>query len=128
MANVAKDSGGLVPKFVEDAAIGCFPVSGNSRLTTGRAVICGKLMPAIMREGINPALARYGHPEPRIRIGTDYSENTVITIGNGSRSPHADLISRSMNLAARMQSMISRPRSWGRGHVHPPPSGHPKIV
>ena len=104
MANVIADSRGLALKFVGDAVIGYFVASGNPRLAASRALSCGKTMLDVISKGINPVLAEYRYPELHARVGMDYGENTVIIYGGRSRISHADLIGKSMNMAAKIQS------------------------
>lgn len=107
MASIIIALRGLALKFVGDAVIGYFVASNNPQMVTTQAVTCGKLMRNIVRKGINPVLTKYGYPEMRIRVGMDYGENTVIIYGSRSRVSHADLIGRSMNMAAKIQSAAS---------------------
>ena len=104
MANVIAASRGLSLKFVGDAVIGYFVASGNPQLAAGRAVGCGKAMLDVISKGINPVLTKYRYPELHARVGMDYGENTVIIYGGRSRISHADLIGKSMNMAAKIQS------------------------
>ena len=104
MANVIAASRGLALKFVGDAVIGYFVAPGNPQLAASRAVGCGKTMLDVISKGINPVLAEYRYPELHARIGMDYGENTVIIYGGRSRISHADLIGKSMNMAAKIQS------------------------
>lgn len=104
MANVIAASRGLALKFVGDAVIGYFVAPGNPQLAASRAVNCGKTMLDVISKGINPVLTEYRYPELRARIGMDYGENTVIIYGGRSRISHADLIGKSMNMAAKIQS------------------------
>ena len=104
MANVIAASRGLALKFVGDAVIGYFVAPGNPQMAAGWAVNCGKTMLDVISRGINPVLTEYGYPELRARIGMDYGENTVIIYGGRSRISHADLIGKSMNMAAKIQA------------------------
>ena len=118
MASVVAAYGGLVLKFVGDAVIGYFLAAKNSLLAADRAVSCAKSMLTVIREGINPILEQYYYPELQVRIGIDHGENIVVKYGMGKDGSHVDLIGRSMNMAAKIQSMAKPNQILVGEHVY----------
>ena len=104
MAHVIVSCGGMVLKYVGDAAIGYFVTPQNPQVAAVRSIRCGQIMFDVISRGINPVLERYRYPPLHARVGMDYGENTVIVHGGRSRISHADLIGNSMNMAAKIQT------------------------
>lgn len=109
---------GLVLKFVGDAVIGYFLAAGNTLLAADRAVSCAKSMMTIIQKGINPILTQYDYPELRVKLGMDYGENIVVRYGRESSNARVDLIGRSMNMAAKIQSMAKPNQILVGEHVY----------
>jgi class 3 adenylate cyclase len=84
MSVVIKEFGGYVLKYVGDAVLAFFVISGNkseAKVACINAVNCAKCMLRIAREGINPILDQYDYPEMNLRIGIDIGVNAIIQSG-----------------------------------------------
>jgi adenylate cyclase len=93
--------GGLLLKFVGDASIGYFPSSQN----LDDIVICGQSIVQIVRNAINPLLLQMGHAGIEVKVTSDYGQHTIVRYGSDHQRSHVDIISATMNLAAKMQSV-----------------------
>ena len=93
--------GGLLLKFVGDASIGYFPSSQN----LDDIVICGQSIVQIVRNAINPLLLQMGHVGIEVKVTSDYGQHTIVRYGSDHERSHVDIISATMNLAAKMQSV-----------------------
>lgn len=93
--------GGLVLKFVGDASIGYFPYSQN----LNDIVSCGESVVYVVRKAINPLLLQMGHAGIEVKVTSDYGQHTVVRYGSDRERSHVDIISATMNLAAKMQSV-----------------------
>jgi adenylate cyclase len=93
--------GGLVLKFVGDASIGYFPYSQNLE----DIVLCGESVVYVVRNAINPLLLQMGHAGIEVKVTSDFGQHTVVRYGSDRERSHVDLISATMNLAAKMQSV-----------------------
>ncbi len=93
--------GGLVLKFVGDASIGYFPYSQN----LDDIVLCGESVVYVVRNAINPLLLQMGHAGIEVKVTSDYGQHTVVRYGSDRERSHVDIISATMNLAAKMQSV-----------------------
>lgn len=93
--------GGLLLKFVGDASIGYFPSSQN----LDDIVICGQSVVQIVRNAINPLLLQMGHAGIEVKVTSDYGQHTIVRYGSDPERSHVDIISATMNLAAKMQSV-----------------------
>jgi adenylate cyclase len=98
---VIENFGGLVLKFVGDASIGYFPFSQN----LDDVVVCGESVIYVVRNAINPLLLQMGHVGIEVKVTSDYGEHTVVRYGSDHERSHVDIISATMNLAAKMQSV-----------------------
>ena len=107
MASLIVAHRGLVLKFMGDAVIGYFVATDNSLLAADRAVSCGKSMLYIINRGINPILTQYDYPDLQVKIGMDYGTNIVVRYGQDPAKSHVDMMGRSMNMAAKIQSMAA---------------------
>lgn len=105
---------GLVLKFVGDAAIGYFPYHipkiGTSTPTSQCVVLddiilCGEAIIHVVKDAINPLLLQMGHQGIRVKVTSDYGQHTIIRYGSDVQRSHVDIISATMNLAAKMQSV-----------------------
>jgi class 3 adenylate cyclase len=103
---------GLVLKFVGDAAIGYFPRhtfnvinTTSPRVVLDDIVLCGEAIVHVVRDAINPLLLQMGHRGIKVKVTSDYGQHTVVRYGSDSRRSHIDIISATMNLAAKMQSV-----------------------
>jgi class 3 adenylate cyclase len=85
MSIIVKAFGGYILKYVGDAVLAFFVVSGDNKSEAKAACInavnCAKYMIRIAREAINPILNQYGCPEMSLRIGIDFGENAIIQSG-----------------------------------------------
>ncbi len=98
---IMENFGGLVLKFVGDASIGYFPFSQN----LDDVVVCGKSVIYVVRNAINPLLLQMEHAGIEVKVTSDYGEHTVVRYGSDHERSHVDIISATMNLAAKMQSV-----------------------
>jgi adenylate cyclase len=92
---------GYVLKFVGDAAIGYFPSSQN----LDDIVLCGESIVYVVRYAINPLLLQMGHKGIEVKVTSDYGQHTIVRYGSDRERSHVDIISATMNLAAKMQSV-----------------------
>jgi adenylate cyclase len=93
--------GGLVLKFVGDASIGYFPSSQNF----DDIVLCGESVVYVVRNAINPLLLQMGYAGIEVKVTSDYGQHTIVRYGSDQERSHVDIISATMNLAAKMQSV-----------------------
>ena len=93
--------GGFVLKFVGDASIGYFPSSQN----LDDIVLCGESVVHVVRNAINPLLLQMGHAGIEVKVTSDYGQHTIVRYGSDLERSHVDIISATMNLAAKMQSV-----------------------
>ena len=93
--------GGFVLKFVGDASIGYFPSSQNF----DDIVFCGESVVFVVRNAINPLLLQMGHSGIEVKVTSDYGQHTIVRYGSDRERSHVDIISATMNLAAKMQSV-----------------------
>jgi adenylate cyclase len=96
---------GLVLKFVGDAVIGYFPFSSQKKNNVDDIVLCGESIVYVVRHAINPLLLQMGHKGIEVKITSDYGQHTIIRYGSHHERSHVDIISTTMNLAAKMQSV-----------------------
>ena len=100
VAYVIEQFGGFVLKFVGDAAIGYFPSGQN----LDDIVLCGEAIVHVVRDAINPLLLQMGHNGIEVKVTSDYGQHTIVRYGSDPQRSHVDIISATMNLAAKMQS------------------------
>jgi adenylate cyclase len=93
--------GGFVLKFVGDASIGYFTSSQNF----DDIVLCGESVVCVVRNAINPLLLQMGHAGIEVKVTSDYGQHTIVRYGSDQERSHVDIISATMNLAAKMQSV-----------------------
>jgi adenylate cyclase len=93
--------GGYVLKFVGDACIGYFLSSQNF----DNIILCGESVVYVVRNAINPLLLQMGHAGIEIKVTSDYGQHTIVRYGSDRERSHVDIISATMNLAAKMQSV-----------------------
>jgi adenylate cyclase len=98
---VIEHFGGLVLKFVGDASIGYFLSSQNF----DDIVLCGESVVYVVRNAINPLLLQMGHAGIEVKVTSDYGQHTIVRYGSDQERSHVDIISATMNLAAKMQSV-----------------------
>ncbi len=101
VSHIIEYFGGLVLKFVGDASIGYFPYSQN----LNDIVLCGESVVYVVRNAINPLLLQMGHAGIEVKVTSDYGQHTVVRYGSDRERSHVDIISATMNLAAKMQSV-----------------------
>lgn len=93
--------GGFVLKFVGDASIGYFSSSQNF----DDIILCGESVVYVVRNAINPLLLQMGHSGIEVKVTSDYGQHTIVRYGSDRERSHVDIISATMNLAAKMQSV-----------------------
>jgi class 3 adenylate cyclase len=93
--------GGFVLKFAGDASIGYFPSSQNP----DDIVLCGESVVYVVRDAINPLLLQMGHAGIEVKVTSDYGKHTIVRYGSDRERSYVDIISTTMNLAAKMQSV-----------------------
>jgi class 3 adenylate cyclase len=93
---------GLVLKFVGDAVICYFPSSSQ---IADDIVLCGEAILYVVKDAINPLLLQMGHDGIEVKITSDYGKHTIVRYGSDSKRSHIDIISVTMNLTAKMQSV-----------------------
>jgi class 3 adenylate cyclase len=111
--------GGYILKYVGDAVLAFFVISGNkseARVAAPciNAVNCAKYMLRIAHEGINPILNQYGYPEINLRIGVDIGENAIIQSG---WDIHTSIPSRRKNGKNVMITTTNRNEKQQRHHL-----------
>jgi adenylate cyclase len=94
---------GFVLKFVGDAIIGYFPPFKQKSVDD--IVLCGEAIVHVVRHAINPLLLQMGHKGIEVKITSDYGQHTIVRYGSDQERSHVDIISATMNLAAKMQSV-----------------------
>ena len=92
---------GLLLKFIGDAAIGYFPSCQN----LDDIVLCGESIVYVVRNAINPLLLQMGYKGIEVKVTSDYGQHTILRYGSHRERSHVDIISATMNLAAKMQSV-----------------------
>lgn len=98
---VIEHFGGFVLKFVGDACIGYFASNQNF----DNIVLCGQSVVYVVRNAINPLLLQMGHAGIEVKVTSDYGQHTIVRYGSDRERSHVDIISATMNLAAKMQSV-----------------------
>ena len=93
--------GGYVLKFVGDACIGYFPSTENF----DNILFCGESVVYVVRNAINPLLLQMGNAGIEVKVTSDYGPHTIVRYGSDRERSHVDIISATMNLAAKMQSV-----------------------
>jgi len=102
VAYVIEHFHGLVLKFIGDEVIGYFPFADRS---FGDIVLCGKAVIDVVQEAINPLLLQMGHNGIAVKVTLDLGQHTIVRYGSDLQRSHIDIISATMNLAAKMQSV-----------------------
>jgi adenylate cyclase len=103
-AYVFERFGGLVLKFIGDSVIGYFPCANDQKNNNiDHIVSCGKSLVHVVREAINPLLLQMGHNGIEIKVTSDYGIHTIVRYGSDPEQSHVDIISTTMNIAAKMQ-------------------------
>jgi adenylate cyclase len=95
--------GGLILKFVGDAIIGYFPPFKQKSVDD--IVLCGEAIVHVVRHAINPLLLQMGHKGIEVKITSDYGQHTIVRYGSDQERSYVDIISTTMNLAAKMQTV-----------------------
>jgi len=106
MAIVVEQFNGFVLKYVGDGLIAYFP-EPNMVGMTDNALDCAATMKKLILFGLNPILKEKGFPELSFRIGLDSGEGIVKTIGAESIKIHKDVISETINLSCKIQSVAA---------------------
>ena len=108
MANVIRQHGGYVLKFVGDAVVGYFVADKNSLVKADNVVEAAKSMITVIEKGINPILNQYDYPDLMVKIGMDFGTNLVVRYGADEEKAHVDIMGPAMNIAAKIQA-LARP-------------------
>ena len=98
---VIEHFGGFVLKFSGDACIGYFPSSQN----LDDIVLCGESVVNVVRNAINLLLLQMGYAGIEVKVTSDYGQHTIVRYGSDHERSHVDIISATMNLAVKMQSV-----------------------
>ena len=93
--------GGFVLKFSGDSCIGYFPSSQN----LDDIVLCGESVVNVVRNAINLLLLQMGYAGIEVKVTSDYGQHTIVRYGSDHERSHVDIISATMNLAGKMQSV-----------------------
>jgi class 3 adenylate cyclase len=93
--------GGFVLKFVGDAVVSYFPHNSN----IDDIILCARSIIDIVRDAINLLLLQMGHNGIEVKITSDYGEHAIVRYGSDALRSHVDIISSTMNLTAKMQSI-----------------------
>ncbi|MFL6486705.1 MAG: adenylate/guanylate cyclase domain-containing protein [Nitrososphaera sp.] len=101
MSYVIEYFGGLLLKFVGDASIGYFPHSENP----DHIVLCGESIIHVVSNAINLLLLQMGHAGIEVKVTSHYGQHTIVRYGSNQERSHVDIISTTMNLSAKMQSI-----------------------
>ncbi len=104
MSSIVNNYRGYVLKYVGDGLIAYFP-EPNFIGMNDNAVDCGFAMIMILRNTINKILIKQGLPKLKLRIGIDSGEAIIVDMGNESVKMHKDLISETVNLSSKIQSL-----------------------
>jgi class 3 adenylate cyclase len=106
MTSIVRSYGGYVLKYVGDAIIAFFPSGYNKLLACDKAVQCAKSMITVIKNGINPILNRYDHPELGVKIGIDEGKNVIVQYGH-DKSSLIDILGYPMNITAKITSLTN---------------------
>ncbi|MFL6509474.1 MAG: adenylate/guanylate cyclase domain-containing protein [Nitrososphaeraceae archaeon] len=114
MSLIVKEFGGFVLKYVGDAVLAFFVVSGHqsqAKAACIQAINCARCMLQVAHGGINPILNQYNCPVINVRIGIDLGENAVIQSG---WDIHPNIInleknSKNNNINKKEQPIIKKP-------------------
>ncbi|MGA7370017.1 MAG: adenylate/guanylate cyclase domain-containing protein [Nitrososphaeraceae archaeon] len=106
VSSIVESYDGYVLKYVGDAVIGFFPSTFNKYLTCDRSFECAQSIINVIKNGINPILAKMNFPKLAVKVGMDEGENVVVQYGYDQSSP-IDILGYSMNVAAKITSMTS---------------------
>ena len=116
MAGAIMESGGEVLRFIGDAALAIFPISGNWSGATGEAEACRRALSAARLAAERIAADNAAHPERipiRYGIGLHLGQVTYGNIGVPERLEFT-VIGSAANTAARVESMT---KTLGRNIV-----------
>jgi adenylate cyclase len=78
VSSVIESYDGYVLNYVGDAVIGFFLSIFNKYLACDRSFECAESIINVIRNGINPILARMDYPELSVKLGMDEGENLVV--------------------------------------------------
>jgi adenylate cyclase len=104
MTSIVRSYGGFVLKYVGDAVIAFFPAGYNKLLACDKAVQCANSMITVIKNGINPILNQYDHPELCVKIGMDEGENVIVQYGH-DKSSLIDILGYSMSITAKLTAL-----------------------
>jgi adenylate cyclase len=106
MTSIVRSYGGFVLKYVGDAVIAFFPAGYNKLLACDKAVQCANSMITVIKNGINPILNQYDHPELCVKIGIDEGENVIVQYGH-DKSSLIDILGYSMSITAKLTALTN---------------------
>ena len=89
-------------KYTGDGLIGFFPAEHNYSGMTDSAVDCGLAMGLLMHQVLNPILKKRAYPSVEFRIGIDSGETQIVGFGAENVRATAELLSYTMNIAAKI--------------------------
>jgi adenylate cyclase len=104
MTCIVRSYGGFALKYVGDAVIAFFPAGYNKLLACDKAVQCANSMITVIKNGINPILNQYDHPELCVKIGIDEGENVIVQYGH-DKSSLIDILGYSMSITAKLTAL-----------------------
>jgi class 3 adenylate cyclase len=114
MAYVMESHGGYVLKYVGDAVLGYFPPYEKRNDCAVNIVNCATKLVQVVKDGMNPVLIEESLPGISIKATADYGNNSIVRYGSDKRRAHIDIISFTMNVTAKMQS-ITKPNQIAIG-------------
>ncbi|MDI6902269.1 MAG: adenylate/guanylate cyclase domain-containing protein [Methanocellales archaeon] len=95
---------GYVLKYAGDGVIGFFPTEKNFMGIVDNAVNCALAIKTVIKNALNPILAKNNLPSITFRIGLDFGESGIIALGVEGIKTTMDLLGYTMNMAAKIQS------------------------
>jgi class 3 adenylate cyclase len=107
MTLIVDGHGGYVHKYTGDGLIAFFPAEQNYTSMTDGAVDCAFVMKLLMHEVLNPVLKTKNYPLLEFRIGIDSGETQIVGLGAENVKSTPDLLSYTMNLAAKICAVSS---------------------
>jgi len=114
MDSIIQNYHGLILKHVGDGIVAYFPVPyfwGTEDI----AIDCAVTMKMIIEKGINPILKNNNLRAINFKIGLDFGEVSVHTVGGQNIKMHKDLLGKTINIVAKIQS-VGEPGNITIGH------------
>jgi adenylate cyclase len=102
IALVIDGHGGYVHKYTGDGLIAFFPAEHNFTGVTDNVIDCAIAMRLLMLKVLNPVFKTMNYPPLEFRVGIDSGETQVVGLGANNVKSTPDLLSYTMNLAAKI--------------------------